>query len=78
MKQYVTFGQGHTHRINGVTLDADCVASFTAPDAEAGRARAFELFGRKFCFHYAEAEFRADDLRFYPRGVVDLDRGGAA
>ncbi len=26
MKTIVTFGQGHTHRVNGKTLDCNCVA----------------------------------------------------
>lgn len=75
MKQYVTFGQSHCHRINGVTFDADCIAVFTAPDAISGRDKAFELFGLKFCMRYTEEEFDLAvlpslDLGYFPRGTI--------
>lgn len=75
MRHFVTFGQEHVHRINDQTLDAHCVACFTADDVAAGRARAFELFGPQFCFHYTEEEFDWESLRFFPRGIIDLDLG---
>lgn len=71
-KHYVTFGQDHAHRINGVTLDADCVARFDADNASQGRERAFEMFGRKFCFEYPEEHFDLSSMRFFPRGFVDV------
>lgn len=72
-KHYVTFGQAHTHNINGTTFDKDCVARFWAPDAETGRKTAFELFGPKFCFEYTEAAFPFDSLRYYPRGIIEVE-----
>lgn len=73
VRNYVTFGQAHAHRIDGVTLECDCVASYTSPDAESGRAKAFELFGRKFCFHYTENEIEHVNMNYFPRGVIDID-----
>lgn len=71
-KHFVTFGQDHTHRINGITFDADCVAEFEAPNTSAGRLKAFELFDRKFCFEYHEDEFDYSSMRFYPRGFIQV------
>jgi len=71
-KHYVTMGQDHVHRINGQTVDKDCVAVFEADDASQGREKAFELFGRKFCFEYHDLEFDHSTMRHYPRGFVEL------
>jgi len=71
-KHYVTFGQVHTHRINGVTFDADCVARFEVESTQQGHERAFEMFGPKFCFEYSEEEFPHEAMHFYPRGFIDL------
>jgi hypothetical protein len=70
VKQYVTFGQDHRHEIDGVILNADCVAVFEAPDADSGREKAFELFGRKFCFHYAGTP---PNMQYFPRGEVNVE-----
>lgn len=68
MKHYVTFGQQHAHRINGITLDCECVAVYECDSPEEGRDKAFEAFGPKFCFEYSEKDWNPDDLRFYRRG----------
>lgn len=65
---WITFGQIHTHSINGITFDKDCVALIHATDKEAARDNAFELFGNKFCFI---KEFEPD-MSFYPRGIIKL------
>jgi hypothetical protein len=67
MRTYVTFGQQHTHRINGHTLDCNCVAL-----VDGDRERVFELFGPKFCFEYPEAEFDKAYMKYYPRGVIEI------
>ena len=73
MRQYVTFGQVHVHSVNGKTFDKDCVAVFEADDAASGRDRAFEIFGPKFCFHYAGDEFQESEmLSYFPRGLVEV------
>jgi len=68
-KTYITFGQDHTHRVNGVTLDCDCVAVILS----GGRERAFELFGPKFCFSYDEDKFDHSDMQYYPRGFIEVE-----
>ena len=72
-KTYVTFGQAHTHRVNGITFDADCVAVIESEDYATGRARAFELFGEKFCTSYFDDDFDHDKmLSYFPRGLVSV------
>jgi len=71
MKMLVTFGQSHVHRVNGRTFDCNCVARITAPTYEEARARAFEIFGRKFCFTHREEDY-LDNLHYYPRGIIDV------
>lgn len=69
---YVTFGQDHAHRVGGVTFDKDSVALIMAPSVSAGRERAFELFGPKFCTTYSQEP----ELRHFPRGVIPVERPG--
>jgi len=75
MKTYVTFGQVHVHSVNGKTFDKDCVAVLEAPTEQEGRARAFELFKGVFCFTYPEQHWDRADMRFYPRGYINVDGG---
>jgi len=60
---YITFGQCHTHRVNGYTFDKDCVALIRDRD------RAFELFGDKWAFEYE----KEPDMLFYPRGIREVE-----
>ena len=70
MKTYITFGQAHVHSINGKTFDKDCVAVIESVSSEQGRERAFEIFGPKFCMEYFDKEFKDEDLKYYPRGLI--------
>lgn len=72
MKHYVTFGQVHTHRVQGKTLDCDTVAVYEAESSEEGRKKAFDLFGDKFFTNYHADEWDEDDLLYFPRGYVYL------
>jgi len=72
-RHYVTFGQTHTHRVNGITLDCDSVACYEAKDYAEGRNKAFELFGPKFCFDYHDKDFDMEDLKYFPRGIINID-----
>lgn len=72
-KHYVTFGQVHRHNIQSKRLNADCVARFEAENPYEGRAKAFALFGPKFCFEYHDTAFPQDSMKYYPRGFVDLE-----
>ena len=73
MKVYVTFGQAHTHSIGGRTIDRDCVVVIDCDNYAEGRAKAFELFGKKFAFCYPDDN--SVDMRYYPRGL--FNSGGA-
>ena len=70
MKIYVTFGQVHTHSVNGKTFDKDCVAVIHAPTHEEGREVAFELFDNKFCTTHDNEE--SVNLEYYPRGLIEV------
>lgn len=70
---YVTLGEDHVYRINGITVDCDCVVCYDADSPEDGRNKAFEYFGAQFCFEYHDKQFNMDDLRFFPRGIVRID-----
>lgn len=72
-KHYVTFGQQHTHRVNGITLDCDSVACYEAKDYSEGRTKAFELFGTKFFTDYHDTQFPMEDLHYFPRGIINID-----
>jgi len=64
---YFTFGQNHTHRHNGVTLDCDSVVKITAEDEGQARDKMFDAFGSKWAFQYSEERM---NMGYFPRGVV--------
>lgn len=72
-KTYVTFGQSHTHSVNGHTLDKDSVAVLYTRDPDEGRALAFSLFGTAFCFEYPERKFDRESLKWFPRGLIHIN-----
>ena len=72
-KTYITFGQDHVHRVNGKTFDCDSVAVIESEGPREGRDKAFELFGPKFCFEYPEAHWDASQLKWFPRGLINVE-----
>lgn len=70
-KFYFTFGQNHSHVVNGEFFDKDCVAEVEADTHAEARQIAFDAFGPKFCTSYDESVL-ADIIKFYPRGVIRL------
>lgn len=72
MKLWITFGQDHTHRVNGVTWDRNIVAEIDCFDYAEGRQIAEDLFGTKFAFSYTPQELQAN-IHLFPRGVVNID-----
>lgn len=70
---YVTFGQNHTHRVNGKTLDCDSVAMYKAKNYKEGREKAFEYFGGEFFTDYHANEFNMEDLEYFPRGIINIE-----
>ena len=69
----VTFGQTHTHSIDGKTFDKDCLAMYNCDNYGQGRKIAFKLFGDKFGTSYCDHEFKIDQLRYFPRGIIPID-----
>lgn len=65
---YFTLGQEHSHVINGIYLDKDCVIKITS---ENPRKKMFELFGKKWAFAYPDNPGR-EYPKLFPRGVFDL------
>lgn len=72
-KYYITFGQTHTHKHNGKTLDKDCVGVIKADSYDEMRALAFEWFGDKFFTTYTVEDFNEDDIKYFPRGFIELN-----
>lgn len=66
-KRYVTFGQVHTHSINGLTFDKDCVAVIHGDEQ-----KVFDLFGRKFCTQCEEAYWSDRVMKYFPRGYIEV------
>ena len=66
-KHYFSFGQMHTHRLNGVTLDCDGILCVEAKNSDVARKKVFDLIGNKFAFQYTEETLK---LKYFPRGVV--------
>ena len=73
MKTYVTFGFDHRHEINGFVFDKDCVAMVEGMDAEDARRNVFEIFGPKFCMEYPEGHFKPESMKYFPRGIFDVE-----
>ncbi len=63
---FITFGQSHTHRVNGVTFDCDSVARVVGD-----RNTAFNLFGRKW--HNCYESLDDINMKYFPRGVIDAN-----
>jgi len=75
MLMYISFGQQHTHRVNGITFDCDSLALIKCADHAEGRERAFELFGPKFMTDYREEDLDRI-IEHFPRGVIPVEQGG--
>ncbi len=65
---YFTFGQAHTHSVQGTTFDKDCVVMIQAKSSDIARQTMFNTFGDKWASQYETQP----DMRFYPRGVITL------
>lgn len=75
-KVYITFGQIHTHSINGKTLDKDSIAVIKCENYKEGREFAFKYFNGVFHNCYSEEEFsskRDEILMYYPRGLIEVN-----
>jgi len=68
--QYFSFGLNHTHKVNGITWDADIVCAIEAKSANDARDKMFEAFGPKWSLQYDTIP----DMRYFPRGIAKLER----
>ena len=65
--RYFSFGQKHTHSLNGHTLDKNCMVKITA---ENPREIMVEHFQHEWAFEYTD--FTEESLNYFPRGVYNL------
>lgn len=65
--RYFSFGQKHTHSLNGHTLDKNCIVKITA---ENPRDVMVDYFKSEWCFEYTD--FTDEDLKYYPRGDYNI------
>lgn len=72
MKFYISFGQNHTHRINGHTYDCDSLMLVEALSEVEARLHVINLIGRKWAFMYPEGDL-TETLPYFPRGVINAD-----
>lgn len=70
MKTFITFGQDHTHSINGKTLDKDTVAVIESPTFEEAMVLINEYFGSVYSFSYPEEYWDEAKLSYFPKGYV--------
>ena len=77
MKVYITFGHAHTWLVDGNIINKDCVAVIECEDYATGRARAFELFGRKYSF-CVETPPTEEVMQYYSRGLIEMPVKGEA
>lgn len=71
MKIYISFGQCHSHAVNGKTFDRNCLCEIECEEHGDGREIAFANFGDKFFTSYDEAQL-PEIIHHFPRGVVPL------
>lgn len=69
-KFYVTFGYGHLHQFNGITIDQDIAGVIEAESEEKAREIVFSYFGDKFFTTYNEATF---EPQYFPRGIFKIN-----
>lgn len=67
-KFYFTFGQIHTHSVNGVTFDKDIVVEIKARSYEEARDIMFKTFGARWAFQYD----KKPDMSYFSRGIYKL------
>lgn len=72
MKIYISFGQVHTHSVNGKTFDKDCLAEIDCESHREGRDIAFEYFGDKFSISYTEESVK-EALPYFNRGIIPVE-----
>jgi len=70
-KFYITFGQIHTHSVNGKTFDKDSLAEIEAETPKAAHELAMDIFDGTF--HQCLPADKLDEvLHYFPRGVIKV------
>lgn len=69
MRFFFSFGQGHTHRVNGKTFDCDSIVEIHADNEPEARQKMFNTFGKKWFTSYTEENFQPE---YFPRGVIEV------
>ncbi len=78
-KYYFSFGQTHTHKINGVLLHPDVLLEVDAESEGEARERVFASeIGDKFFTSYSEERLKqlgekAEFFSYFPEGVVRVE-----
>ncbi len=68
---YISFGQAHTHRIDGKTYDCDSLMKVEAENEIAARLQTMDILGNnKWSSIYPAADLE-EALKYYPRGVLN-------
>ena len=66
---FVTFGQIHAHKINGITFDCDSIMKMKATDELTARQWLVRELDNRYMTTYLSVD--ADLLKFFPRGIID-------
>lgn len=69
---FITFGQGHVHRVKGIRLDHNTVAKIKVNSKQEGEIKTRRLFGTKYCWTYFHEEFNPKDIIYYPDGIKNI------
>jgi hypothetical protein len=70
----ITFGQIHTHRVNGHIFDHDSVAVIKAENEQEARDIASDLFGQNWYMSHKEKHFDSDNtIKYFPRGKFEAN-----
>jgi len=72
LKAYITFGQTHQHSVDGKMLDKDTVARIEVASPDEAVAFAMRTFGGVYSRIFIGGEWKPDNLKYYPKGYVDL------
>ena len=70
MKFYISFGQAHTHRINGQTYDCDSLMEVEYPDEITARISLNREL-KTWCGIYREEQLPELISKYFNRGVIN-------
>lgn len=68
-KFLISFGQEHTHSLNGVTIDKDILVEVNAKNHYEASKKAHKLFGNLYCTTYMKNTKDENFYEYFPRGI---------